>query len=163
MSTRCQIQVFEYRDSENPINTLYLHSDGYPERVIPKIFEAYSYGDQNPKEFEDYNFLKGKAGKIASLLCWTDPGHLEPQGNHHLYRHISYLYRLYVNFCNFPSDEKPLWEIEILERFWDDGYDDNWSEDQKEKYLKSKNYKIVTGLKVIQERLPIEELVQKYI
>ena len=166
MSTKCQVQVFEYDDSENPLNTLYHHSDGYPEYIIPKIFEAYSYGDQDPKDYGNYNFLKCGAGEIASLLCWTDPGCFEPEDHHNFHGDIDYYYRLY--FRKFYTDEqKPLWEIEIFKGRWD-VFDYSWSFDQIKKYFNSRTERMLTGLTIndfssIQERMPIEELVQKYI
>jgi hypothetical protein len=166
MSTRCQIQVFEYDGRENPLNTLYHHLDGYPEYMIPKIFEAYSYGDQDPKNYREYNFLKSRAGKIAGLLCWADPGCFEPEDRHNFHSDIDYYYRLY--FREFPKDEqKPLWEIEIFKRTWND-FDHSWSIDQIKKYFNSRTEKMLTGLTIedfslIQKRVPIEELVQKYI
>lgn len=165
MSTKCQVQVFEYDGSENPINTLYHHFDGYPAYMIPKIFEAYSYGDQDPKNYKEYNFLKSRAGKIASLLCWADPGCFEPENQHVLYGDIHYYYRLY--FRELPQNQKPIWEIEIFKRTWDN-FDHSWSIDQIKKYLNLRTEKMLTGLTIedfslIQKRVPIEELVQKYI
>jgi hypothetical protein len=103
MSTRCQVAVIE--QGKNLIITLYHHTDGYPEFIIPKIFEAYSWeGDE---------WVKTKAGKVTSLLCWSDPGVFEPENSHMLHLDITYYYRLY---CGELMDDHANWDVEIYKK-----------------------------------------------
>lgn len=168
MSTRCQVQVIEYDGNQNFKITLYHHTDGYPEYMIPKMFEAYSYRDQNrySQDNEHWNFLRSRAGKIASLLCWSDPGVFEPEDHHTLHVDIDYFYRLYSRYL--PRDKKALWEIEIFKRIWHDGFDENWSPDQMLKYLNTIIEHMQSGITIedfslIQKRQSIEKLMKKYI
>ena len=89
MSTRCQVQVIEENLHWNEKVTLYHHTDGYPEYIVPKIYEAYCYkdGSQYPHFNEE---RKGRAGKVASLLCWADPMVFEPEEGHELHGDIEY-------------------------------------------------------------------------
>ena len=164
MSTRCQVQVIEINGSQNSSKiTLYHHTDGYPEYMIPKIFEAYCYEDNDHKNRE---WIKGRAEKVASLLCWADPGVFEPEDHHTMRFDISYYYRL---FCNYSDDDKHvIWEIEIYERDWGvDEFIKNLNRDQFLEYFKKIREHLLSGItindfKLIQNRLSIVDLVKKY-
>jgi hypothetical protein len=119
MSTRCQVEVIqEGMDGWKDEITLYHHTDGYPENMIPTINKAYKYKDKYESDW-----IKGRAGKVASLLCWADPGVFEPESGHELHGDIEYYYKLYcVNRKGGSCADKPTWEIEIyqpVDGFWD--------------------------------------------
>ncbi len=140
MSTRAQVQVIQEGLGWEESVTLYHHTDGYPSNIVPLIQKAYQY---------DCSYQKGRAGKVASLLCFTDPMVFEPKDNHELHGDIEYYYRLYLINQNMGSmGENPKWELEIFtshgsERFWDDPKFEN--------------------LKLIYERTPVEEIDGKLI
>jgi hypothetical protein len=164
MSTRCQVQVIEINGSQNSSKiTLYHHTDGYPEYMIPKIFEAYCYEDS---DHGNEGWIKGRAGKVAGLLCWADPGVFEPEDHHRLHSDIDYYYRL---FCNYSNDIKNvIWEIEIYKRDWGvDELDINLPHDQLLDKLYKRTERLFSGIKnddfkLIQERQSIVDLVKKY-
>jgi hypothetical protein len=164
MSTRCQVQVIEDCEGRKSKVTLYHHTDGNPEYIIPKIYEAYCYEGQDryARDREDFDFIKSRAGKIASLLCWSDPGVFEPEDHHTLHGDTDYFYRL---FCrNSSQDRKPSWEIEIFKRDWHDEFDENWSHDQILKYFNARTERILAGITIddftlIQKRQSIVDLV----
>ena len=94
MSTRCQVQVIqEGMGSWEDKVTLYHHTDGYPEYMIPIINKAYNY-KRKPLWKGDTDLScgweKGRAGKVASLLCWADPIVFEPEEGHELHGDIEY-------------------------------------------------------------------------
>ena len=167
MSTRCQVQVIEDCDGQDFKVSLYHHTDGYPEYIIPKIYEAYCYEnfDRYGLNRDYWDFTKTRAGKVASLLCWSDPTVFEPEDHHMLHGDIDYYYRL---FClNSSQDKRPLWEVEIFKRVWLDDFDENWSQDQIIEYFNMRTKRILTGITIedfslIQKRRSIEDLVLKY-
>lgn len=100
MSTRCQVKVVQEGLQWDQSLTLYHHTDGYPEYMVPLIARAYKlYG----KSWE-----AGRAGKVASFLCAVDPGVFEPEEGHTLHGDIEYYYILHV-----MNGECCGWEIEI--------------------------------------------------
>lgn len=104
MSTRCQVKVIG--EGINPDElTLYHHTDGYPEYMIPLLTKAHGY--EHPDGY-DMSWTKERAGKVASLLCWADPAVFEPESSHELHGDIEFYYKLYCG----KSEE---WEIEILD------------------------------------------------
>jgi len=113
MSTRCQVQVIQEGLEWDQKIMLYHHTDGYPSNMIKVIKKAYEHrrepfwkGDSDTFE----SWRKGRAGKVASYLCWADPGVFEPEDNHRLHSDIEYFYRLYcINDKNNVS-----WEVEIF-------------------------------------------------
>ena len=108
MSTRCQVQVIqEGLDWEEKV-TLYHHTDGYPEYMIPTIKKAYDYDCET--------WVKGRAGKVASILCWADPAVFEPEEGHDLHGDIEYYYRLYLRNTNGGTlAEEATWELDVYE------------------------------------------------
>jgi hypothetical protein len=125
MSTRCQVQVIQEQSHWGEKVTLYHHSDGYPEYIIPKIYEAYMYEGASA-------WGKGRAGKVASFLCWSDPGAFEPEEGHQLHDDIEYYYQVYCNEKEFGANAQ--WEVEIYH----------------------------FGTPLLEKRQPIEILIQKY-
>ena len=113
MSTRCQVKVIQEgmgNDWKEEV-TLYHHYDGYPENMIPVINKAFNFKDKY-----DNDWIKGRAGKVASLLCWADPGIFEPESGHELHPDIEYYYKLYcVNPKGGTVNDKPVWEVEIFD------------------------------------------------
>jgi hypothetical protein len=123
MSTRCQVKVIqEGMDWQEEI-TLYHHCDGYPEHMIPTIAKAFNYKAPRFTKRDYDSWEKGRAGKVASFLCWSDPGQFEPEVGHELHGDIEYYYKIYcVNHQNGSVADKPSWEIEIykpVDGFWD--------------------------------------------
>lgn len=123
MSTRCQVRIREtgLAWSGKEERTLYHHTDGYPEFILPLIEEAYQkYGQ---------DWRGGRAGKVASFLCAVDPGVFEPEEAHHLHGDIKYYYLLdVINEIKGCIAEKPKWNITIKtpkSGFWDNPTVDN--------------------------------------
>jgi hypothetical protein len=115
MSTRCQVKVTQPNESI----TLYHHTDGYPEYMIPMIARAYHFQDETSKKYyhDGKDWRKGRAGKVAGLICWSDPGTFEPEDTHTLHGDIEYYYLI-----NVIDEDKPRWEVSIYESqdgFWD--------------------------------------------
>lgn len=112
MSTRCQIKVIQEGLDWKEEITLYHHTDGYPEYMIPIISKAFSFKSRYPND----EWEKGRAGKVASPLCWADPGIFEPESGHDLHPDIEYYYKLYcINHKHGAIGDKPTWEIEIFD------------------------------------------------
>jgi hypothetical protein len=110
MSTRCQVQIIEKFQEKHNMITLYHHSDGYPEYMVPVIYKAYICEDHGKNE-------KTRAGKVARLLCYADPmGFVLEQGND-LRGDIEYLYQLYCHFDH--AENREIWEIDIFKKDWD--------------------------------------------
>jgi hypothetical protein len=107
MSTRAQVRIFQEGMGWNDSVTLYHHTDGYPSGMIP-LFKAAA------KKATGYE--GGRAGKVASWLCYVDPGVFEPEEGHELHGDIEYYYKLYlVNTRAGSMAERPRWDLEILE------------------------------------------------
>ena len=157
MSTRCQVQIIEkFRDSINVI-TLYHHSDGYPEYMVPVIYKAYNYEGSFKEE-------KAKAGIVASLLCWADPMGFELEQGNDLHGDIKYLYQLYCRFDH--SENRAIWEIDIFMKDWDPSSRDrifqlikNGDEEGMGDYFNDENNILTT---LIEQRQKIESLFEKY-
>lgn len=143
MSTRCQVKVIQEGVGWKKEVTLYHHTDGYPEHMIPCIHKAMGYEDEYCKGM---NWEKGRAGKVASFLCWSDPGTFEPEEGHNLHGDIEYYYKLYcVNSYQGSSKENPKWEVEVYcpkNGFWDAPEEQN--------------------LRIKIERISLDELVREY-
>lgn len=102
MSTRCQVRVMnaDGKDTGEDV-TLYHHTDGYPEYMLPKMAEAW-------EEFStDERWMLGRPGKVASFLCAVDPRAFEPEAGHELHGDIEYYYKLYA--------EEEGWGVEVFE------------------------------------------------
>lgn len=97
MSTRCQVRVIQEEQGWDASITLYHHSDGYPEHIIPDIVEAYA-------KFGEHRGA-GRAGHVAAFLCAVDPTSFEPEEGHELHGDIEYYYTLWVG--------RGQWEVEI--------------------------------------------------
>jgi hypothetical protein len=114
MSTRCQVQVIQEGIWDEKI-TLYHHCDGYPDNILPIIQQAYDIGAAKGSGAQLGLWELGRAGKVASLLCASDPGRFEPESGHKLHGDIEYYYRLYVvNKHGGSLAEAQIWEIEIF-------------------------------------------------
>jgi len=109
MSTRCQVQVVEVGENFQPKISLYHHTDGYPDYIIPLIYEAYCW-----RANENGQWRKARAGKVASLLCWADPGVFEPEVGNDVHWDNSYYYRLYCSESN--NERKAIWEVEVYRK-----------------------------------------------
>lgn len=148
MSTRCQVQVVQEGCGWEEKVTLYHHTDGYPEYMIPIINKAYNYTEQYSWDNEPSfcGWQKGRAGKVASLLCWSDPMVFEPEEGHDLHGDIEYFYRLYcVNDKGGSMATKARWEVEIFVPgggFWDNAD--------------------MSNMKVLEKRQSLETLMEKY-
>ena len=107
MSTRCQVQIIEKSQETHNMITLYHHSDGYPEYMVPVIYKAYIYEDHDKDE-------KTRAEKVARLIFYADPmGFVLEKGNA-LRGDIEYLYQLYCHFDH--AENREIWEIDILKK-----------------------------------------------
>ena len=109
MSTRCQVKVTNGEESL----TLYHHTDGYPDYMLPtikKAWEKYGQGWEGARVY-----------KVASMLCAVDPIIFEPLDYHGLHPDIKYYY---IINCKNESHvgAKPVWEIEIYT------VNNNWKE-----------------------------------
>jgi hypothetical protein len=148
--------------------TLYHHTDGYPENIIPLIFKAYCYGDNPSPDRDRYispNLMKERAGKAGGLLCWSDPAIFEPEQGHRLHGDIEYYYRLYCSESR--SENKVIWEVEIFGTDWSSEYKDDWDDEQRFVFCNQKRRDFLQGpklekLALIEERQPIEKLITKY-
>lgn len=106
MSTRCQVKV---TDGEESV-TLYHHTDGYPEGMLPLIKEAWEkYGQ---------GWEGARVGKVASMLCAVDPVVFEPEEGHVLHGDIEYYY---IINCKDTAHvgTKPDWTVEAYETPFD--------------------------------------------
>jgi len=117
MSTRCQVKVVQEGLDWGQEITLYHHTNGYPENMIPTIARAFGYKGK----YEHEEWIKGRAGKVASLLCWANPGVFEPEDGHKLHFDIDYYY---IVHCDNQGSirEMPIWIIDVYETkdgFWD--------------------------------------------
>mgnify|MGYP001603708666 CR=1 FL=1 len=126
MSTRCQVQVIQEGLDELQTITLYHHSDGYPEHIIPCILKGFQLGKRGHRfggKVYKADWELGRAGKAASYLCAAHPGSFEPEAGHELHGDIRFYYRLYLGNQNGGTyAEKPRWEIEVYEpteALWD--------------------------------------------
>ena len=155
MSIKCQLQVIENHDNENSKITLYCFKNGYPRDILKKMYQAYKY--------EEVNCILDKvvAGKVASLICWTDPTNFEVENSHKLHDDIEYYYRL---FCRYSFKErKVIWEVEISVA--------DWSRDLETHRKKKKRQKVddcffldnwTENLLLVEDRQPIESLLKEY-
>lgn len=115
MSTRCQVQV---TDSDGSKITLYHHTDGYCEYMIPLLDKAFKFAHETKKGMSGFKFKDewkaDRAGHVASFLCHVDPTVFEPETGHKLHADIEFYYRIYTMLdCT--------WEVEILtprKSFW---------------------------------------------
>jgi len=154
MSTRCQVRVIQIGLSWEESITLYHHTDGYPEYMVPLIYKAMmehiEYHDNYPYmikgEKGKLRWQAGRAGKVASRLCATDPEVFEPEVGHDLHNDIDYYYKLYV-VNKLVFDNEIIWELEVLTttpKFWEE------SEGKEE------------NLEILHERQPLSQLIEKY-
>jgi|SRR3990167_1338098 len=102
MSTRCQVKVTNGEESL----TLYHHTDGYPDYMLPtikKAWEKYGQGWEGARVY-----------KVASMLCAVDPTVFEPLDYHSLHGDIEYYY---VIDCKGESHigAKPVWIINVYD------------------------------------------------
>lgn len=114
MSTRCQLQVVQVGIEWDEKITLYHHYDGYPENIVKLVEDTYKIWGSSWKA--------GRAGKVASFLCWKDPGQFEPEEGHELHNDIEFYYRLrVVNLRGGSMNEKPNWELDVFseEKGWE--------------------------------------------
>jgi hypothetical protein len=169
MSTRCQVQVVEVEVGSKieARISLYHHSDGYPNYIIPIIYKAYSWETN-----EDEEWKMTRAGKVASLLCWADPGEFEPEVDNDVRWDNSFYYRLY---CSKAGDnKKAIWEVDIYGK-------KEMTHDEFEKRMKIDIFDYISMHKeickicgatiedrmlsefvIIEEKQNIEKLIQKY-
>lgn len=137
MSTRCQVKVIQEATQEGGYTqqiTLYHHTDGYPDYMLPTIQKAFKVIGEN---WERY-----RAGKVASYLCSVDAGVFEPEEGHELHGDIEFYYKLYVTG---PLDigggkNGQVWQIEILQpsrskNFWDNPIEENMTVLEKRQNL----------------------------
>ena len=97
MSTRCQVKV---TGAWQQAVTLYHHTDGYPSFIVPlirKAHEAMAQPTRSGTEELDERWRMNRAGKVASYLCFVDPGVFEPEVGHALHGDIEWYYTLDVS------------------------------------------------------------------
>ena len=137
--------------------TLYHHSDGYPEYMVPLLQKAYEQAIAYQKNYWgkfDSKYAQnppnlwelGRAGKAASHLCAADPGSFEPD-TPYLHPDIEWFYVLHViNTAGGSMAENPRWEVTIYKpgEHW------NWDNPRFE------------DLKMAVERKPLPPLAKKY-
>jgi len=153
MSTRCQVKVIQEGMGWEEAVTLYHHTDGYPEYMVPLIYQAMlehirhhdNYPWRNKKNDGKLRWEAGRAGKVASRLCATDPEIFEPEVGHDLHGDIEYYYKLYAVNKDGGLDGNIVWELEVFEtarKFWDEPTEEN--------------------LEVLHSRQPLLELIETY-
>ena len=142
MSTRCQVQVVQHEDYAMEV-TLYHHHDGYPEYMIHAIYAAYCWKDRSDIKGD---WVKGRAGKVASLLCWVGPAEFEPEPGQQLHRDIDYYYRIHCSY-SYPAN-KAKWEIDIYHRT-------KWPEHPYHQVT-------LADFELVASRRDIEELIDEY-
>ncbi len=81
MSTKCQIMVQDGQDSV----MLYRQLDGSPTNILELLEKAYRI-----RRKVDWKLVR--AGKVAGLICASDPGEIEPGNGLDLDRDINYFY-----------------------------------------------------------------------
>lgn len=107
MSTRCQVQVIEGPEARNKV-TLYHHYDGYPSKMLPLIHKAY--------ELSGGEWEAGRAGKMASFLCASDPGQFEPEAGHDLHSaDIAYFYTVKPSTDEKHVGVNPKWIVTVYD------------------------------------------------
>ena len=67
----------------------------------------------------DENCELYRTGKVASYLCFIEPGQFEPESSHELHFDIEYYYKLYIA-GDQRSGLTPQWQIEIYTYNWSD-------------------------------------------
>src|SRR5947209_8649352 len=116
MSTRCQVTVVQEETGLDEKVTLYHHTDGYPEYMIPKIAEAFGTFSKPKEIMKGISYTRtwelGRAGMVASFLCAVDPGVFEPKDSHDLHGDIEYHYTLYVT-SHEGGSVGAKWSVEI--------------------------------------------------
>lgn len=112
MSTRCQVSVHEMSagGGEDDRVTLYHHTDGYPEYMVPLIVSAW----RKAIEEKGSEWRAGRAGKAASFLCYVDPGTMEPEAGHELHGDIEFYYRVRLTGSKAVGKPAPRWSVEVL-------------------------------------------------
>lgn len=109
MSTRCQVHVVEERPGGGePLArfTLYHHTDGYPQYMIPCI--GYAWELTGSVANSDRRFEAAHGESVVSFLCAADPGTFQPEQGHPLHGDLAYEYTLYIT----PEDGGVRWEVE---------------------------------------------------
>lgn len=107
MSTRCQVLVTQEGIPGWPDQVmLYHHCDGYPSNIVMLLQKAWS---KVPKGWES-----GRTGKVAGMVCASDPGQFEPESGVELHGDIEWLYRLVtVNRERGSAREEAWWRLEV--------------------------------------------------
>ena len=88
-------------DGESKI-TLYHHWDGYPSNMMPLIREAWEKWGQG--------WEGARVGKVAGMLCASDPAGYEPEDGHTLHADIEYFYEIDCK-DTMHSNTKPKWKV----------------------------------------------------
>jgi len=90
--------------------TLYHHTDGYPEYMVPtirKAFDTYCQGWEGNRVY-----------KVASALCAVDPLVFEPLDYHELHSDIEFYYVVTILPNGGFVGEVVRWLVEVYEE-WD--------------------------------------------
>lgn len=137
MSTRCMVRVTSSGLPWEEIpQYLYHHCDGYPEYILPLLERAFNAGMELIKgRYARFNgtpdfWEMGRAGKVAGLICATDPLQFEPFPESNLraskadapyQSDLEYVYAVHIVNKN---DHEIRWFITVYEpknnKFWDD-------------------------------------------
>lgn len=167
MSTRCQVLVIADGASpfvESETHCLYHHTDGYPSNIVPLLQQAaklalkssatvkYAGKDKKGYTVSALPWEAGRTGKVAGVICATDPLVFEPEANE-LHGDIAYLYKLFVVGPSH-SGAKVRWDLEIrrpLSGFWDKP-----SEKKTEVILKRTPLHVLNG-KQIEDALKVKD------
>ena len=122
MSTRAQIQVI----GGNEKLTMYKHTDGYPGGVLPLFKQAYDMPFNREVKGIDGKLHKadiwraGRTFKVASYICSTEPGTIEPLDYHDLHGDIEYFYK--VTIKTDLNEDNPQWYLEVFTSHGSDWY-----------------------------------------
>lgn len=139
MSTGCQVYVVEKWSDLQDEETLYRHYDGHPKYMIPLIYRAWIWAND-----EYFEHRVGMARIVEESIYSRDPKGFKWAENHLLDWDMHYYYRLHCWF-SFRED-RPIWEIDVYER--------NCSFFENDLTL--------ADFKLIESRQKIEDLVKKY-
>lgn len=112
MSTRCQVQIksqgLSFGDTE--LISLYHHCDGYPTNILPLIRKA----RKHKLKYAGSEYIFGRPGHAAGLLCSVDPEQFEPESSAELHGDIEWLYLIECrNTAGGSMSEKPVWYVKV--------------------------------------------------
>lgn len=115
MSTRAFVTIEGNGSGMHESVTLYRHSDGYPDEVIPTIQRAYDLVHAAPRwaitEKVNYSdcWKGNRAGYVAGFLCAAEYGAYQPRSGHERSGDEEWDYLVTLESCN-------RWKVRVSKR-----------------------------------------------